>query len=179
MLNNKKKSKAISYMLMLLSFLFLIIVTKWIYYDVQVAWDTLSQAKIELSKKNDDLNKMNKVKASLMNDTEINQTLTKFTTEPSEQDLIEYFFSYSYKPNSGVSIDNMSMEKGSKNETGFMQSNIALAVTFRDEIAMQSFMSFLTSTSSKYSFILQNFSYPFGENNKNFQVNIPLKILYY
>ena len=62
---------------------------------------------------------------------------------------------------------------------GFMQSNITLSVTFRDEIAMQNFMSFLTSSSSKYSFILQNFSYPFGENNEDFQVSIPLKLLYY
>lgn len=178
-LNNKKKSKTISYMLIALSFLFLIIVTKSMYYDVQVAGDSLSQANTDLSNKKQDLDKMNKVKASLTSNPEVAQTINKFNVSLSEQDLIEYFYSYAYKTNAGVSINNMSMEKWSKNEMGFMQSNINLSVTFRDEIAMQNFMSFLTSTSSKYSFILQNFSYPFGENNKDFQVSIPLKLLYY
>ncbi len=146
-LNSKKNSKAISYMLIILSFLFLIIVTKSMYYDVQVSWDSLSQAKIDLSKKAEDLDKMNKVKASLTTDNAISKSLEKFNSKVSEQDLIEYFFSYTYKPNAWVSINSMSMDKWSKNEIGFMQANVSLAVTFRDEIAMQNFMSFLTSES--------------------------------
>lgn len=178
-LKNKKNSKLVSYMLIALSFLFLIIVTKSMYYDVQVAGDSLSQANTDLSNKKQDLDKMNKLKASFASNQDIAQTINRFNVSLSEQDLIEYFYSYAYKTNAGVSINNMSMEKWSKNEMGFMQSNINLSVTFRDEIAMQAFMSFLTSSSSKYSFILRNFAYPFGENNKDFQVNIPLKLLYY
>lgn len=178
-LNNKKKYKTISYLLIILSFFFLIIVTKSMYYDVQVADDSLSQANLELTNKKSDLDKMNKVKSSLATNQEVAQTISKFDVSLSEQDLIEYFYSYAYKPNSGVSINNLSMEKGSKNEFGFMQADINLSVSFRDEIAMQSFISFLTWNTSKYSFILDNFSYPFGENNKNFQVTIPLKLLYY
>lgn len=178
-LNSKKNSKAISYMLIILSFLFLIIVTKSMYYDVQVAGDNLSQAKIDLSKKSVDLDKMNKIKASLTTNSDVAKSLEKFSSKVSEQDLIEYFFSYSYKPNSWVSINSMSMDMWAKNEIGFMQANVSLALTFRDEIAMQNFMSFLTSDTSKYSFILENFAYPFGENNKNFQVSVPLKLLYY
>lgn len=178
-LNKNKNSKAISYMLIILSFLFLIIVTKWIYYDIQVSGDSLSQAKIDLSKKSEDLDKLNKIKSSLASDSATTKSLEKFKAQVSEQDIIEYFYSYSYKLNSWVSINSISMTKWTKNEIGFMQSDISLAVTFRDEIAMQAFMSFLTSDSSTYNFVLDNFSYPFGENNKDFQVSIPLKLIYY
>jgi hypothetical protein len=98
-LNNKKKSKTISYMLIALSFLFLIIVTKSMYYDVQVAGDSLSQANTDLSNKKQDLDKMNKVKASLTSNPEVAQTINKFNVSLSEQDLIEYFYSYAYKTN--------------------------------------------------------------------------------
>ena len=178
-LNKRKNSKVISYMLIILSFLFLIIVTKSMNYDIQIASDSLSQAKIDLTKKQKDLSDMNKIKSNLANDAITSQTLSKFESSISEQDLINYFFTYSYKLNSWVSINNMTMEKWSKNEIWFMQSNLNLSVTFRDEIAMQSFINFLTNESSKYSFILENFSYPYGEKNKDFQVSIPLKILYY
>jgi hypothetical protein len=42
---------------------------------------------------------MNKVKASLTTDNAISKSLEKFNSKVSEQDLIEYFFSYTYKPN--------------------------------------------------------------------------------
>ncbi|MDD4151181.1 MAG: hypothetical protein PHR68_01060 [Candidatus Gracilibacteria bacterium] len=178
-LKSKKNTKILSYFIIILSFLFLIIVTKNTYYDIQVISDENVSVKTDLDKKQENLKKLNDVKAALTSSGELANSLNRFTQEFSEQSIIDYFYTYSYNPNSGVIINNISLDKGFKNEYGFLQGNVSLSVTMKDEASMQAFISFINSPNSKFNFVLTNFSYPYGTLNKDFQVTFPLKVLYY
>lgn len=178
-LKNKKNTKILSYFIIVLSFLFLIIVTKSTYYDIQILSDENVLAKTDLDKKQENLKKLNDVKTALSSGSELANSLNKFTQEFNEQSIIEYFYTYSYNPNSWIIINNISLDKWFKNEYWFIEWNVSLSVTMKDEASMQAFITFINSKTSKFNFVLQNFSYPFWTLNKDFQVNFPLKVLYY
>lgn len=178
-LKNKKNTKVISVFIIILSFLFLVIITKNIYFDLQVSQDQLANIDSDISKKNDELSKLNNIKQTLNTSSDLSNMLTRYTRDFSEQSILDYFYAYSYRPNSGIIINNISMDKWYKNEYGFIEWNINLAITFRDESSMQAFIDFLNLANWKYNFIITNFSYPLGMVTKDFQVSIPLKVFYY
>lgn len=178
-LKNKKNTKIISIFIIIISFLFLLTVTKNIYFDLQVSQDELDNVQSELSKKGEDLSKLNSIKTALSSSGELADTLNRYNADFSEQSILDYFYSYSYRPNSWVIINNISIDKWYKNEYGFIEWNINLAMTMRDESAMQAFIDFVNLANWKYNFVLSNFSYPLGMVTKDFQVSIPLKVFYY
>lgn len=174
----KKDNKFVSYLILLFSLFILFLLTLKQYENMQVNFDKKSELETEINEKRNTIKKYNDISEKIKIDDKI---LKKYLTNIHEDELIDYIYSYVENSNtdeSVIEIQNLSISKGIKNELGFNQTNLDLSLIVSNEDTMKRILDFFASPSSKYNFIIDNFSYPNDWRTKSFNVNIPLKIFY-
>ena len=174
----KKDNTFISYLIILASLFVLVLFTRVEYEKLQSNLDIRDSHLASVEEKKEELNRLNKIKASINDD---DKEYVKYVTDIKEDELIDYLYTYIESLNSEkgiVNIKNINISEPKKNELGFTQTDIAIQIIVSNELTMNQFLDFLTWPNSQYNFFLDSFSYPNDGRKWAFSVNIPLKIFY-
>ena len=104
--------------------------------------------------------------------------LDKYLISFNENELTDYFYSYSNSNPTKLKIQSISLTKWSLNEFGFHEWQISLQVLFANEQAMIDTLNFL-NWSDKYKLFVHEFTYPMSSSMQQaFSVTLPIKVLY-
>ena len=180
-----KNNQLLSYLIILISLFILILFTKDQFINVQSNIEQVSQLNNELSKTRDTQEKLQKI--ALEVDQQDSVTTRYILSEEdsemslSEEDILDYFFSYadSIDASAGIlTINNINISKVKENELWFYETSINVSALVSNEEVMKWFLDYLVAEDSKYRFFIQNYSYPFDEREGNFNIQLPLKIFY-
>lgn len=176
----KKDNNLKSYILLLVSFFILVLVTKDQIFLVQENSDNNEQLNIELSEKRNNVENLNNLKNELKNNTGSLSEISKYLIDFKEDEIIDYIYSYSNENEyeNWIIIKNISFSKWLTNEFGLKESNITVSVKANSEINIKKFINFLVSDDSKYKFYISSFSYPYWKVDSIISVNIPMKLFY-
>ncbi len=175
---NSKNNKFISYLIILITFFILVLVTKWEILKLQENVDLKDSYKIELEDKINKLAEINEKKSMLNKSSE---DIDKYELKIKEGEIINYIYSYieeTNRRNGVVIIKNISISDPTKTEIWFDETNINLSLIIPNEEKLKTILLFLTSPKSEYNFFIDSFNYPFWKWEWDFTVTIPLKILY-
>ena len=107
--------------------------------------------------------------------------IKKFSNPIKEDEMINYIYSYienSSFLDSNIVIKDISMSTAKQNELWFQEIDLSISLRVSSEEAMINFLNFILSKDSKYSFFINNFTYPNDDRDWSFNVSIPLKVFY-
>lgn len=176
-MNNKSKYTFLTYLFLLLTIFVAFLLTKDMYFEVLENSKQKELLQEKLTAKNEELQKISKIKTDIDSWKINNKQLNKFLSKFSEDELTDYFYNYANLNKTKVKIESISLTEWKLNEFWFTESKIDLTATFWQEQDMLDMINFLL-TSDKYNLFIHEFSYPFGHTEGAFKVSIPLKVLY-
>lgn len=173
-----KNNKFISYLIILSTFFIVVLFTKDEILMIQENRDLRDTYNIKLEDKKTQLTEINDKRLMLSKSSE---NIDKYDVNIKEDEIIDYFYSYIEEINkrNWVSIiKSISISNPKDTELWFRETTINLELLVPSEEKLKRILEFLTSPKSKYNFFISSFTYPYGEIKWNFNVTIPLKILY-
>lgn len=177
-MTEKSKYSLYNYLLLLGTILMLFVFTKDFYFEyveTKAQSQTLQQT---ITQKNEEYDKLTKIKSEINSPKNKDLNLKKFLIKFSEDELLDYFYSYSNDNFAKVKIDSLNFSQGNLNEFGLTQGQIDLVATFTSEADMMEMIDVLLK-SEKYNLYIHDFSYQFGSDFTGpIKVSIPLKVLY-
>ena len=145
------------------------------YVETKAQSQTLQQT---ITQKNEEYDKLTKIKSEINSPKNKDLNLKKFLIKFSEDELLDYFYTYSNDNFAKVKIDSLNFSQGNLNEFGLTQGQIDLVATFTSEADMMEMIDVLLK-SEKYNLYIHDFSYQFGSDFTGpIKVSIPLKVLY-
>ena len=115
----KKDNTFISYLIILASLFVLVLFTRGEYEKLQSNLDIRDSHLASVEEKKEELNRLNKIKASINDD---DKEYVKYVTDIKEDELIDYLYTYIESLNSEkgiVNIKNINISEPKKNELGF------------------------------------------------------------
>lgn len=182
MKNVNKNNSFLAYILILLSFFVLIFFTKNFYKETQVLLDETESVTQKLEKVSTDLSKMQSLSQKLQNDSgEERELVNPLLEKVSESALLEHFYSYAQEKNQDkntIVYRSIDFSPETINDLGFKQIQINISALFAWENTLLSFMNFITSSNSRYTFYVEDFDYPMNEAAGNISASIPLVVYY-
>lgn len=179
----RTQNNFLSYLCILAAFFVLLFFTKNIFADLQVSLDEESSAQQELQSKEAELKSLNELQKTLQENgeeslSEIQGLMWNF----SDSDILEYVHSYAVDVNSTederLIIRSLSFSDESQTDIGFKKVEVNLSIVVSSENTLFKFLNYLSSNEEKYTFYIDNFSYPMNEVSWNLQVNVPLSLYY-
>ncbi len=173
-----KSNKFVSYLVLLIALFVLILVTKDQIANMQENLDLKEQNNKILIEKKKELESLNAVKYSLVDNS---LEVDKYAIEIKEDEVIDYLYSYISglnKDGVNATVKSISIPEAKETEIGFKQTIIELNLDVKNEEKLKEILAFLTSKNSKYKFFLESLSFPYGEDKQNFSVSIPLRLLH-
>lgn len=176
-MNNKTKYVFLTYTFLLLTVFLIVLLTKNFYYDIKSNSWVINNLETQIKTKNEEFDRLSKIKFDIDNWNISDVNFDKFLIKFNEDEILNYFYSYVNKKIWKLKIDSISIDKWKINDFWFNEWKIDLTATFLTEQDMINMLNSLLNN-EKYNFYIHDFSYPFWWNTKNFQVNIPLKVLY-
>ena len=176
----KKDNKFTTLLVVLISLFILIFFTKDMFYSMQEKLDLKSGLELEKIDKNKQLEKLEILEAELDSGdrkTEINKFLKSF----SEDELILYLHDYLEDINSEDSmiiIRNLNIEEPKDSELWFKEVNVSIDVKITNIEILKTFLDFLTSDKSRYTFFINDFSFKNDWRRWMSNITIPLRLFY-
>ncbi len=173
-----KNNKFISYIIILAAFFVVILFTKDQIVMIQENRDLRDTYTIKLKDTTTKLEKINEKRTMLNNSSE---NIDKYDIFVKEDEIIDYLYSYieeSNRKNWVSIIKNISISDPHDTELWFKETVINFNLLVPSEEKLKRILDFLTSPKSKYNFFISSFAYPYWDIEWNFEVTIPLKILY-
>lgn len=177
-MTEKSKYSLYNYLLLLGTLLMLFVFTKDFYFEY-VETKAQSQAlEQSIATKNEEYDKLTKIKSEINSPKNKDLHLKKFLITFSEDELLDYFYSYANSNFTKVKIDSLNFSEWNLNEFGLKEWKIDLVATFSSEADMMEMINVLLK-SEKYNLYVHDFSYQFGSDFTGpIKVSIPLKVLY-
>lgn len=172
-----KNNKFLWYVIVLISFFILLLVTKTQIYLIQENKDLRETYQFELQESQKVVEALNSAQKNLEAQW---IDVTKYLSNFSEDEMIDYIYSYVENVSDGegvIAIQNITFSEWKRNELGFLQSDITLNLKVGNIDKLKSILKFLTGEDSKYKFYIGNISFPYWDNG-SFNISIPLKIFY-
>lgn len=177
-MDQKAKYSLFSYVFILLSVFILFVFTKDFYFSVVETKEQSKTLESQIAQKNEEYKKLTQIKTDLNNPKSKTLNINKFLVKFSEDELLEYFYTYANQNIAKVKIDNLTFSEWKLNEFGINEGQIELSATFTTEQDMIDMIQFLLK-SEKYNLYIHEFNYQFGSDfTAPIKVSIPLKILY-
>lgn len=173
-----KNNRFLSYLILLLTLFILVLFTKDQIMSMQSHLDTKETLNLELQEVRDQQDDLQKIAQEVeQKDSVTKRYLTKF----SENEIIDYFYSYSDQINSGsgvLLINNIDISDETENQLWFLEVTVNMNVQVSDENVMKAFLDYLIAEDAKYRFFIDNYYYPLDGRKGNFNMQLPLKIFY-
>lgn len=177
-MNNKTKYSLLTYLFLLLTVFLIFTFTRNFYTEIVQNNDQVKILENKLKLQNWEYDEISKIKSQIdaWNVKDIN--FNKFLVNFSEDELINYFYSYASNHINNLKIDSLSLSDWKLNEFWFNEAKVTLTATFNTEQDMIDMINFLLR-SEKYNLYIHEFTYPFWTNVAGpLKVTIPLKVLY-
>lgn len=180
-----KNNQFLSYLIILLSLFILILFTKDQIMSVQSHLDQVEQLNSELENTRATQDELQKIaleveqKDSVTKRYILSEDATKINF--SEDEIINYFYTYAEKINSGLwtlAINSINISQATENELWFFESSISINAQVSDEKVMKAFLDYIIAEDSKYRFFIESYNHPFDGREGNFNMQLPLKIFY-
>ncbi len=176
-MNNNAKYKFLTYLFLLLTVFVVFLFSKNLYTQITENTKQKQALTQQLEEKNAQYQEISKIKSDIDSWAVQDIDFDKFLSNFSEDELVEYFYSYANNNPSKVQIQTIGLSQWAYNEFGFMEAKIDLWVTFSSEKDMLDMITFLQN-SQKYNFFIHELNYSLGNTLSPISVNIPLKVLY-
>lgn len=176
-MNNTAKYKFLTYLFLLLSIFVVLLFSKDFYLNIlenNKQRDILTQ---KLAEKTSEYNKLANIKSDIETWKVKDINFDKFLSKFSEDELVQYFYSYVTLNPTKLRIESISFDEWLLNEFWFKEWKIELNATFSTEKDMIDTISYLIN-SEKYNLYVHEFNYPYGTTTGQFSATIPLKVLY-
>lgn len=174
----KNNNKILSIFVVLFTLFIVVIVTKQQIKTMQEQLDLKETYSSTLVTKKALLQELNDKKALV---SKSSQEIDKYLVKINEDELIDYIYSYIESINDNnwvVEIKSLSISEPSDTEIWFKKTNISLNLKVPSEEKLKEILSFLTSSTSKYNFFIESFSFPYWEETEwSYSVSIPLTVL--
>ncbi len=176
-MNNNSKYKFLTYLFLLLSVFVVFLFTKNVYTQITQN-NTQKEALLQqLKDKNTEYERVSKIKSDIDSGQVTDINFDKFLSEFSEDELVEYFYTYANTNPTKLQIQSITLSPGTYNEFGFQEAKIDVDAVFATEKDILDMITFLQN-SQKYNLFIHEFNYPLGNTTGPFTVTIPLKVLY-
>lgn len=177
-MDNKTKYSLLTYLFLLLTVFIIFTFTKSFYADIVENKDKIRILNEQIKTKSEEYDKIAKIKSQIESWTVKDINFDKFLVNFSEDELLEYFYSYSNNHVNNLKIESLNLSEWKLNEFWFNEAKIELQATFNSEQDMIDMINFLLK-SEKYNLYIHDFTYPFWSDSKlPLKVKIPLKVLY-
>ena len=158
----------------ILTLLTLFFWTKTFYFWMQESLDKNDSIVLETKERKELLDKLNELKKS----NKINKTLEKkFYKSFNENEILNFFYNHTNNDEVWIKINSISINKWSQNSIWFIEWEITLWISVRDEESFLTFLTFLNN-SREYQFYLNYISYPMWNTENGFNINLPIKVFY-
>ncbi len=172
--------KFMSMFLILLSLFIFVFFTQWYYSDLISTIDREESNKKILSEKIKQADKLNKIKNKLEKSKwEQSKLIKKYSKKLVEDEFISEIYSSVNKntQNWEMKILSLSMTEWLKNELWFYESKVNISARFSNKKVLKDYLDYLTKK-SKYKLFITSFNLPKIEEEKAFNVQIPLILFY-
>ena len=169
-------SKFISLIIGFISIFIIVFFTITFWTGLQKSLDQKVTLESQLKTKEQEKAKLESIKKEV--ESGKNKDIEKYIFQFKEDELIQYIYDFAQENQSYMSIRQVTFEEGKQNEYGFKEGRIQIDMRVGGESTMMSFLDFLTSDQSKYSFFIDSFSYPNDGLAGSYNVSIPLKVFY-
>jgi|GEM_PF-5736054 len=165
-----------SLLILVLSIALAFFFTRSQYYQYMENKDTLASTTQEMQQKKADLEALQIVAKNIEADKAVSDTIERFGGTFREDAILDSLF----VPTTGVSISNITMNKGEKLPNGLSEANISLSFQSQDITKLNTFLEYLTSgKTNKKSYVIKNFSFPF-DTTKNEPITSSIELgMYY
>lgn len=179
--NLKSNQKVYWYIIVLISFFIIVFVTKSQIYKMQINLDTKSEKEATKQEKRLENEELESIKEKYKSDE---AELSKYSTSFSQEDFMNYIYSYIETLNQESSdnlytiIKSLSFWKSKLNELWFNEVQVNLIMEVPNEQELKSILKFLTDQNSKYKIFIDSLSYEFDNPDKSETISLPLKIFY-
>jgi len=177
-MDNKAKYSLLTYLFLLLTVFMIFTFTKSFYTSLVENRDKIKILNEQIKTKKEEYDKIARIKSQIDSWAIKDINFNKFLANFSEDELLEYFYSYASNHPSNLKIESLKLTEWKLNEFWLKESKIDLVVTFNTEQDMIDMINFLLK-SEKYNLYIHEFSYPFWSNTPwPIKVTIPLKVLH-
>lgn len=176
-MNSPVKYKFLSYFFLLLSVFVIFLFTKNIYSEVSQNKQEKQSILQKVEQKKSEYQALSKIQSDITAGKIKDINFDKYLVEFSEDELLNYFYSYANQNPTKIRIQSLSLQEWVLNEFGFKEGNIELNALFTTEKDMLDTMNVFLN-SEKYNLYIHSFNYDFGNISGPFSVSLPLKILY-
>jgi hypothetical protein len=105
----------------------------------------------------------------------IADNLKRYAGSFREDDIFENIFSNT----SGVSIQNINIDKGQKTSNGLSLANITMTLTTTSKEQLIAFLNYLTDAKGTKRYVIKSLSYPFDPANSGGLVSLSLGMYYF
>lgn len=99
----------ISHLIIIVAIFILAIFTRGYYYDLQEQSDIKSSVENDLTALKDDIKRLEDIKAQI--ETNSIEDLDKYLSDFREDDLVDYFYSYGDREDTGIEIESVTLNK--------------------------------------------------------------------
>lgn len=168
----------LSYVIILISLFILVLFTKDQIMNVQSNIDQKEVLNSELQNVRVKQENLQKIALEVAHEDSVTK---RFLTPFTEDEIIDYFYNYADKINTGswnLLINSIQISQATENQLGFLESNVSINAQVSDENVMKNFLDYIISEDSKYKFFIENYFHPLDGREWNFNIQLPLKIFY-
>lgn len=146
-----------SLLILVLSIALAFFFTRTQYYQYMENKDTLASTTQEMQNKKLDLEALQVIAKNIESDKAMSDNIERFAGAFREDAILDSLFT----PTTGVSISNVTMNKGEKLPSGLSEANISLSFQSQDITTLNTFLEYLTAgKTNKKSYVIKNFSFP-------------------
>lgn len=174
--NSSDKKNIYTVIIVLLSLLILLFVTKDFYdsnLEKNASLETLNKQSEDLKT---ELDSLNKIKIELSSSVKMQKIMNQYGWDFREDQIINNIFNN----NKWINIASISMDKGEKLPNWLTLANVSLSVQSSSMADLNNYYSYLTSEDSKMRFIIKNTNFPYDiKNNSSIPVSLSLWMYYF
>ncbi|MDP2104020.1 MAG: hypothetical protein Q8K26_03805 [Candidatus Gracilibacteria bacterium] len=146
-----------SLLILVLSIALAFFFTRVQYYQYMENKDTLASTTQEMQNKKNDLEALQLIAKNIEADKTIGDNIERFAGAFREDVVLDSLFI----PTTGVSISNVTMNKGEKLPNGLSEASISLSFQSQDITTLNNFLEYLTAgKTNKKSYVIKNMSFP-------------------
>lgn len=177
-----RKKVFLSYASVLAWFFILALIALPLYQRLISQLDLQNQKEAELHRETQKLQDLQDIRSKMQEVWgDISDKISVLSKEFSEIEVFEYLHNYTRTLSGSremIVIRDMSFSAPELSDIGFQKTSVNLSLVVSSEETLFNLMRFLSEDGNEYKFFIPNFTYPLGEVQGNFSVQLPL-VLYH
>jgi len=173
----KKSASILPLLMVIISIFIALYFTKDLFYNLKQNKQDLISLEQKLEQSEKELNDLKLVKEDIEAERIQDINFEAYTKTIKDNEITKYFYDYANDKKNWVVLNSISFSEWSLNDYWFKEASISLSLSFDNKQKMTKMLNYLID-SQDYNFYIHSFSYPKQDEKEQFNVSIPLKVLY-